>query len=221
MADQAAAADRLQPHLLDRHHPPEQRRQVCFIAKSEISGWPIFGWLARLQRTFFIERDKPGKSGEQASELARRLAAGDVMVLFAEGSTSDGNLILPFKSTLFGAASAAIREGVAEKVHIQPVAITYMRVHGMPMGRQHRPLAAWIGDSDLVPHLGAILREGAMDVDIRFGEPIEFNAASDRKAVTRRDGGPRSQDGGDRAARYPPAADAGQVNRLFFASEKG
>ena len=60
-----------------------------------------------------------------------------------------------------------------------------MRVHGMPMGRQHRPLAAWIGDSDLVPHFGAMLREGAIDVEMHFGEPIEFDAGSDRKAVTR------------------------------------
>ena len=159
--------------------------EVCFIAKSQLSGWPIFGTLARLQRTIFVERERKRKSGEQASELATRLAAGDVMVLFAEGSTSDGNLIMPFKSTLFGAAEMAVRGGLAETVHIQPVAITYMRVHGMPMSRQHRTLAAWIGDSDLVPHFGAMLRDGAIDVDIHFGEPMAFDAGSDRKAVTR------------------------------------
>ena len=158
---------------------------VCFISKSELAGWPIFGSLARLQRTVFIERDKKRKSGQQAGELAKRLAAGDAMVLFAEGSTSDGNLILPFKSTLFGAAEMAIRAGASDKVFVQPVAITYLRVHGMPMGRQHRTLAAWIGDADLVPHLGTLLREGAIDVDVHFGEPIEFTAASDRKVVTR------------------------------------
>lgn len=158
---------------------------VCFIAKSELNGWPIFGWLSRLQRTIFVERERKHKSGEQVSELARRLAGGDVVVLFAEGSTSDGNLILPFKSTLFGAATTAIREGAAETVHIQPVAITYVRVHGMPMGRQHRPLIAWIGDSDLVPSIGTLLREGAVDVVVHFGEPVAFDAGSDRKKVTR------------------------------------
>ncbi|WP_412535300.1 lysophospholipid acyltransferase family protein [Mesorhizobium sp. BAC0120] len=158
---------------------------VCFISKHELAGWPIFGSLARLQRTVFVERDKKRKSGEQAGELARRLAAGDAMVLFAEGSTSDGNLILPFKSTLFGAAEMAIRAGASDKVFVQPAAITYLRVHGMPMGRQHRTLAAWIGDAELVPHLGTLLMEGAIDVDVHFGEPIEFTAASDRKLVTR------------------------------------
>jgi lyso-ornithine lipid O-acyltransferase len=160
--------------------------KVCFIAKSELGRWPIFGMLARFQRTVFVERDRRRKSGEQASELAQRLAAGDVMVLFAEGSTSDGNMILPFKSTLFGAAEIAIREHAADKVWVQPVAVTYLRLHGMPMGRQHRPLAAWIGDMDLIPHFMAILREGAIDVDVYFGEPAEFSAESDRKQVSRR-----------------------------------
>jgi lyso-ornithine lipid O-acyltransferase len=158
---------------------------VCFIAKSELAGWPIFGTLARLQRTIFVERERKRTSGAQASDLAERLVAGDVMVLFAEGSTSDGNLIMPFKSTLFGAAEMAVRSGAADKVSIQPVAITYARVHGMPMGRLHRPLAAWIGDMDLVPHLASVLREGAIDVEVRFGAPVEFDPASDRKAVTR------------------------------------
>jgi lyso-ornithine lipid O-acyltransferase len=158
---------------------------VCFIAKSELAGWPIFGTLARLQRTVFIERERKGTSGKQAGELAARLVAGDAMVLFAEGSTSDGNRILPFKTTLFGAAEMALRDGTVEKVFIQPVAITYPRVHGMAMGRQHRPLAAWIGDMDLVPHLASMLREGAIDVDVHYGTPVEFTARSDRKAVAR------------------------------------
>jgi len=160
--------------------------KVCFIAKSELGGWPIFGTLARLQRTVFVERERRRKSGEQASELATRLARGDVMVLFAEGSTSDGNMIMPFKSTLFGAAEMAVREHATEKVWIQPVAVSYVRLHGMPMGRQHRTLAAWMGDMDLIPHFLAILREGAIDVAIHFGEPAEFSAQSDRKLVTRR-----------------------------------
>lgn len=180
---------------------------VCFIAKSEIGSWPIFGWLARLQRTVFIERDRKGKSGEQASELAKRLVAGDAMVLYAEGSTSDGNMILPFKSTLFGAATMAIRAGTTDKVYIQPLAIAYLRLHGMPMGRQHRRIAAWIGDMDLVPHLGVLLREGGIDVELHFGEPVEFTAQTDRKAMTRamEDDVRRMMAGALRDARRPAA----------------
>src|SRR5690606_36985320 len=145
---------------------------LAFIAKSEMAGWPVLGSLARLQRTVFIERERRRKSGEQASEIAARLAAGDAMVLFAEGTTGDGNLLLPFKSTLFGAANIAIAEGGTDKVFIQPVAIAYTRLHGLPMGRQHRVVAAWIGDMDLVPHIGRLLAEGAVDVEVHFGEPL-------------------------------------------------
>jgi len=161
------------------------KADVTFIAKSELNGWPIFGFLSRLQRTVFIERERKRKSGDQASEIAQRLAAGNAMVLFAEGSTGDGNLLLPFKSTLFGAASMAIAEGAAEHVVIQPVSIAYTRIHGLPLGRQHRPIASWIGDMDLVPHISQLLAEGGLDVEIRFGEPIDFSAKSSRKEATR------------------------------------
>jgi 1-acyl-sn-glycerol-3-phosphate acyltransferase len=157
---------------------------VSFIAKSEVAGWPAIGWMSRLQRCVFVERDARRKSGEQAGDVAARLAAHPV-ALFAEGSTGDGNVLLPFKSTLFGAAARAIAGGAAEKVFVQPVAFAYTRLHGMPMGRQHRPIAAWIGDQDLVPHLSSLLSEGGIDVEVHFGEPIEFSAGTNRKAIAR------------------------------------
>ncbi|MBA3449064.1 MAG: 1-acyl-sn-glycerol-3-phosphate acyltransferase [Pseudaminobacter sp.] len=158
---------------------------MSFIAKSEMAGWPLIGWLALLQRTVFIERERKRKSGVQASEIAARLAAGDAMVLFAEGTTGDGNLLLPFKSTLFGAAAMAIGEGAVETVFIQPVAILYTRLHGIPMGRQHRRVASWIGDSELAPHIVELLAQGAIDVEVYFGEPVEFSAGGSRKEAAR------------------------------------
>ncbi|UCI07541.1 lysophospholipid acyltransferase family protein [Mesorhizobium sp. B1-1-8] len=158
---------------------------VKFIARADLEGWPLIGMLSKLQRTVFIERERKRTSGDQASEIAGRMAKGDAMVLFAEGSTGDGNLALPFKSTLFGAASMAISEGAAQKVFIQPVAIAYTRLHGVPMGRRHRPIAAWIGDQDLMPHLKALLAEGSFDVEVHFGEPIPFAKGSNRKETAR------------------------------------
>lgn len=160
--------------------------ELSFVAKSDMAGWPILGTFARLQRTVFVERDRKRRSGEQVSELGARLAANDVMVLFAEGSTGDGNFLLPFKSTLFGAAQAALGIGTASHVFVQPVSITYTRLHGLPMGRQHRTVASWIGDMDLGPHLFMLLREGAVDVVVQFGEPIEFTPESNRKTVMRK-----------------------------------
>jgi 1-acyl-sn-glycerol-3-phosphate acyltransferase len=158
---------------------------VTFIAKADMAGWPLIGMLSKLQRTVFIERERKRASGDQASEIATRMAKGDAMVLFAEGSTSDGNMILPFKSTLFGAASMAISGGAADKVFIQPVAIVYTRLHGVPLGRRHRPVAAWIGDEELVPHLKVLVAEGALDVEVHFGEPVVFTKGSNRKEIAR------------------------------------
>ena len=118
------------------------------------------------------------------AEIAGRLAGNEAVVLFAEGSTGDGNHLLPFKSTLFGAARMAL-SGAGATVYIQPVAIAYTKLHGMPMGRQHRQLAAWIGDSELVPHLFSLIGEGAIDVEVRFGAARAFTAESDRKLVAR------------------------------------
>jgi 1-acyl-sn-glycerol-3-phosphate acyltransferase len=159
---------------------------LSFIAKSEVREWPGFGMLARLQRTIFVERDDRRRTAEQAHAIADRLTAGDAMVLFAEGTTSDGNEVLPFKTALFGAAQAALRRSDANAVAIQPVSIAYVRAHGLPLGRYHRPLAAWPGDVTLAPHLLRFLREGAIDVEISFAAPIVFTGESDRKAVARK-----------------------------------
>ncbi|PWL19468.1 1-acyl-sn-glycerol-3-phosphate acyltransferase [Falsochrobactrum shanghaiense] len=159
--------------------------QVSFIAKSEVKGWPVFGLLAVLQRTIFVERERRGKTGQQTSVIATRLAAGDAMILFPEGTTSDGNRVLPFKTALFGAAHAAIRETDVDEVIVQPVAIAYTRLHGMAIGRYHRPVVSWPGDVELLPHLKGVLRAGAIDVEVRFGEPVVVTADTDRKMLAR------------------------------------
>lgn len=158
---------------------------VSFVAKAEVGRWPLVGLLARMQRTIFVEREARRKSGEQANEIGRRLVAGDAVLLFPEGTTADGNMPLSFKSTLFGAASTALVQGAADRVYIQPMAIAYTRIHGLPLGRQHRPVASWIGSAGLAPHFVQLAREGALDVELHFGEPVEFAADANRKLVTR------------------------------------
>ncbi|WP_244651063.1 lysophospholipid acyltransferase family protein [Rhizobium sp. CFBP 8762] len=158
---------------------------VTFVAKSEVRDWPVFGALARLQRTIFVEREMKRKVGEQSDEIGNRMKAGEIVVLFPEGTTSDGNRLLDIKTSLFGAAASAVREDPQNPVHIQPVAIAYTGVHGMAMGRYHRPIAAWPGDITLLPHLMGVLREGALEVDVVFGDPVAYAADSNRKLVSR------------------------------------
>jgi lyso-ornithine lipid O-acyltransferase len=156
---------------------------LSFVAKSEVKDWPLFGSLAKLQRTVFINREVRHQTGLQAKAIAARLGhEKDVMVLFAEGTTGDGTRLLPFKSALTGAAALAIGDdGVA---HVQPVAISYTRYGGLPVGFKRRLQAAWIGDLELLPHLKHILTGQPLDVEISFGEPLIIKPPVNRKAVT-------------------------------------
>lgn len=153
------------------------RLPLCFVAKSEVAGWPGVGLLAKLQRTIFVDRTSRSATGKVAGEMAERMNGGDPVVLFAEGTSSDGNRVLPFRSALVGAA----RQSMGEDATIQPLAIAYVGQGGIPLGRPRRPRLAWYGDMDLAPHLFDVLRRGAVDVELHFGVPLP---AGDRKAAT-------------------------------------
>ena len=151
---------------------------LSFIAKREVNGWPFFGALARLQRTVFVDRARRHATGSSRSEIQERLKAGDTLVLFAEGTSSDGAHVLPFKSALFGAAEYP---GVA----VQPVTIAYTGHRNLPMNRRLRPSYAWYGAMDLPPHLWAALASGPIDVTVICHEPLSLEAGMDRKALAR------------------------------------
>jgi 1-acyl-sn-glycerol-3-phosphate acyltransferase len=156
---------------------------VVFVAKSEVRDWPVFGWLARLQKTIFVEREQKRDTGNQVSEISSRMADGEIVVLFPEGTTSDGNRMLDVKSSLFGAASTTADQVPGQSVYVQPVAIAYTGVNGMPMGRYHRFLAAWPGSMELIPHLIGIIKANGIDVDVTFGEATHFTKGDNRKAL--------------------------------------
>lgn len=159
--------------------------ELCFIAKSEVRSWHGINWLARMQRTVFIDREQRSHVVTQADSIAARLVQGDAMVLFAEGTTGDGHRLRPFKSALFGALHAALKQSRASHVTVQPVTIGYTRLHGLPLGRLHQARAAWPGDVELAPHLFAFLRHGAYDVEVVFGETADFSAETNRKDIAR------------------------------------
>ncbi len=158
---------------------------LSFIAKSEIAGWPVFGLLAKLQRSVFIDRARRGATAEVNDAVATRLAAGEAIVLFAEGTTGDGTRMLPFRSALVGAAREALADPQSPRIILQPLAIAYVARDGLPLGRAARPGIAWYGDTDLAPHAMNILRGGPFDAHLVWGEPIPFNGETDRKAATR------------------------------------
>jgi 1-acyl-sn-glycerol-3-phosphate acyltransferase len=82
----------------------------------------------------FVDRARRHQSGQAVGEIVKRLDGGTSVVLFAEGTSSDGNRVLPFRSALLGAVEEAVtRAGDASKVLIQPMSISYTGINGIPM----------------------------------------------------------------------------------------
>ncbi|MFD0916950.1 lysophospholipid acyltransferase family protein [Pseudahrensia aquimaris] len=156
---------------------------VSFVAKAEMKNWPVFGQLAQLQRTIFIKRESRRTVGHQANDIASRLKQDDVIILFPEGTTSDGHGLYPFKTPLFEAARFALVEGEMESAAVQPVALDYQRLHGMPIGRQWRQHVAWPGEIGLIESIVPIIKSGGLDVTVHFMPPILLTAESNRKVV--------------------------------------
>lgn len=158
--------------------------KVSFIAKREVGSWPFIGLLAKLNGTVFVNRERRQSTGDAAKEIADRLGSGRVMVLFGEGTSSNGIHVLPFRTALVGGAVRAMGKG--GEAAVQPVAINYTQLHGVPIGRFHKPRVAWYGDMEMAGHLWWILKYGDFDVDVAFGEPIRLSDGVDRKAVAKR-----------------------------------
>jgi lyso-ornithine lipid O-acyltransferase len=160
---------------------------VAFVAKREVAHWPVVGLLAKLQRSIFVDRTRRHKTRDVNGEIARRLAEGDPVLLFGEGTSSDGNRVLAFRTALIGAARDAIAEaGDVRRVWIQPLSVAYTSMLGLPLGRLDRNNVAWYGGASLWPHLRRLAARGAIDVVVTWGEPIAYDEFSDRKRVARR-----------------------------------
>lgn len=153
---------------------------ASFVAKTEVAGWPLFGWLARLQRSVFVDR-RARSTARQRDSIAERLAAKEALILFPEGTSGDGNRLLPFKSALFAVAEHAS----AGPVTVQPVSIAYTKLDGIPLGRALRPFFAWYGSMALAPHLWRMLGLGTVEVVVEFHPPTTLAECGSRKMLAR------------------------------------
>ena len=152
----------------------------CFVAKSEVKTWPLISTMAKLQRSVFIER-VARRAVDHRNELVERLEGGDNLILFPEGTSSDGNGVLPFKSSLFAIAQTEV---AGKPVVVQPVSIAYTKLDGMPLGRYLRPFFAWYGDMDLASHLWQALALGRCTVVVEFHPPVTIADFGSRKALS-------------------------------------
>lgn len=152
-----------------------------FVAKSEVAGWPFIGAMSKLQNTVFIER-KTIRAGKQREVLRENLEQGKSLILFPEGTSSDGMRTLPFKSTLFSIVEKPLPNGAMVKV--QPVSILCTEIGGMPIGRSWRPYYAWFGDMTLVKHAWDAFRIASFTVDVIFHAPVTVEDFGDRKLLS-------------------------------------
>ena len=149
---------------------------TSFVAKADVRSWPVIGPLSRRSGTLFVEREARSRVHHQASQIEQRLRAGHSLLLFPEGTTSDGVGILPFRTSLFEAAQHA--------ACIQPLAIGYHRGDGMRLGDDQLRRIAWIGDEPLTANLARVSGMH-LAAEIRLGETFS-PAGSDRKALAQR-----------------------------------
>jgi 1-acyl-sn-glycerol-3-phosphate acyltransferase len=144
---------------------------AVFVAKREVRSWPVFGALARMAGTLFIHREMRSDTARLAPELARLLDAGALVVLFPEGTSSDGREVLPFRSSLL---EAAVWRGTA--VH---TAYLEYELDGGDPGAE----ACFWGTMTLVPHLLNLLGKARVRAKVVFNEmPVR---SADRKELAR------------------------------------
>lgn len=137
---------------------------ISFLSKAEVRDWPVAGWLAHKAGTLFIRRGS-GDSNQISQQLTRHLQQKRPLVIFPEGTTTDGLGVRTFHGRLL---SSAIDSGVA----LQPVAIRYLRA-GQPC-----PVAPFIGDDDMLSHLLRLLASPACEVEIRLLAPVPSESRS-------------------------------------------
>jgi len=162
---------------------------ACFVAKEEVGRWPVVGTVARLGRTIFVSRQRKA-IGRERDDMRLRLAAGDDLILFPEGTSSDGSRVLPFHSSFFAAA----KPNAAEEARtpslaplVQPVSIVYDRLCNLPVGRSTRPVFAWYGDMDLASHFARLARWKGMRATVLLHpvlDPAEFGSRKALSAAT-------------------------------------
>lgn len=148
-----------------------------FVAKKEVEKWPFFGLMGKMQRTLFISRN-PADAPKETKTMLTRLEDAVPLIIFPEGTSSDGTRILPFKSSFFEIF-------LNRDISIQPFTISILEVDGKPVTNQLlRDQYAWYGDMTLGPHLWNFAKGKGSVVKITFQKPLSSREYQDRKSLS-------------------------------------
>lgn len=151
-------------------------QRIYFVSKSQVAQWPGIGWLARATGTLFISRDRRDAK-KQADIIEHRLSAGHQLLFFPEGTSTDGSLVLPFKSTLF----APFLNDSSQERWVQAVSVRYF-----PDPRYDSKFFGWWGGMTFGPHfLQVLARNWAGSVHVTYHAPQNAAFFADRKALAK------------------------------------
>ena len=156
----------------------------CFVAKGEVATWPVIRTIARLGRSVFVSRAR-SSTGKERDVMRAVLKAGDNLILFPEGTSSDGSRVLPFRTSFFALAETKADENRADLPLIQPVSVVYDRLGGLPVGRAGRPLFAWYGDMDIASHFWRLGQHIGLRATVLLHAPLDPAGFEDRKELSR------------------------------------
>jgi lyso-ornithine lipid O-acyltransferase len=154
---------------------------LVFLAKKEVAGWPVLGLLARLQGTIFVERENRRAIPQVNAALTSALQGGRDVVVFAEGTSSDGTSVLKFNAAHFAMLTDLQASGQPLAVALAPVGVAYTekRRRGGPPESVD---VGWYGDMTFLPHLWWLMKRGGALCHILYGPPVEI-AGRDRKTL--------------------------------------
>ncbi len=155
----------------------------CFVSKGDVAGWPIIGNIARLGRSVFVSRSRTA-TGRERDMMRAKLRDGDNLILFPEGTSSDGSRVLPFRSSFFALAETRPGERPEDLPMIQPVSVVYDRLGGLPAGRASRPIFAWYGDMDIASHFWRLTQHIGLRATVLLHTPMDPAQFADRKALS-------------------------------------
>lgn len=150
----------------------------AFLSKQEVRTWPLLGWLATLAGTVYVDRGAKRSALGAMERIEELLAHGVHVIVFPEGTTSDGSQVLPFKSTFFDLPSRLM-------VPVLPVAVRYVGVDGERLPAGERSPLAWFGDAPLAPSVWQVLGMQSIDVRVACAKALDATSGADRKELAR------------------------------------
>ena len=158
------------------------RLEACFISKEQVATWPVIGLVAKLGRTLYVRRRR-SSTGVERDDMQARLRRGDNLILFPEGTTSDGSRVMPFRSAFLSIAELPATEAGLPPI-VQPVSVVYDRLGYLPTGRATRPVFAWYGDMTIGSHFWRLAQFRGLRATVLLHAPLDPRDFADRKALS-------------------------------------